>query len=631
MQHPIYTDKADCQDCYKCVRNCPVKAIRVESGSAMVIPEYCILCGECVAVCPAGAKKVRNDLPALKQLISGPKKVILSVAPSYLSEFDGVSPGSFVSAMKALGFHGVSETALGAQEVSAGIARMLDKTMLDKSGNGTPGVSLRDKTGDCGEAAHRTVIDEAGKAQAAPGFESVRENSGQLLISSACPSVVLYISKYQPENQRFLTPLLSPVLSHARLLRSLYGDDIAVAFAGPCIAKKIESDMYPELLDAVITFEELRAWMEEENISFGSVVSATASMATSEDSAFIPFRAKEGALYPVEGGMNAGIRALSASASGSFMSFSGIRGMEKALHGIDRINTHDNIFIELLACDGGCINGPKGSSHCSSVWKRHRIVSNTEYSDAPPASGPPVSIECSFDIKPVVKGRFSDEQLMYELARIGKTSQRDELNCAGCGYDSCRDFAVSLIEGKSEPKMCVSYMRSLAQKKANALMKTIPSGIVIVDDELKIVECNEIFARLMGEETMMLYDVKPGLEGALLERILPFHRLFRNVLESGEDMVGKEIEYNGSVLLFSIFTIEKGRYTGGIFRDITEPSVQKEQVINKAREVIKKNLSTVQKIAYLLGENAAESEVILNGIINSFSHNRIDDEMQEDD
>jgi sensor histidine kinase regulating citrate/malate metabolism len=167
-------------------------------------------------------------------------------------------------------------------------------------------------------------------------------------------------------------------------------------------------------------------------------------------------------------------------------------------------------------------------------------------------------------------------------------------------------------------------MRQLAQKKANALMRTMPSGVVIVDADMKIIECNYNFARLFGEEVLQAYNAKPGMEGASISKIMPFHKIFQTALETGEDIVGKEIHYKNSVLLFSIFTIEKNNVIGGLFRDITEPAVQKEQIIKQAQKVIKKNLSTVQKIAYLLGENAAESEVILNSIISSFTSEKID-------
>ncbi|HEX2985078.1 MAG TPA: PAS domain-containing protein, partial [Ignavibacteriales bacterium] len=197
--------------------------------------------------------------------------------------------------------------------------------------------------------------------------------------------------------------------------------------------------------------------------------------------------------------------------------------------------------------------------------------------------------------------------------------------------DACLKFAEAMLEGKAEKIMCVTYMRQLAQKKANALMRTMPSGVVIVDADLKIIECNYNFARLFGEDIERIYNAKPGMEGAFLRKVIPFSKIFQTALETGADIIGKEIHYKNSVLLFSIFTIEKGRVIGGLFRDITEPAVRKEQIINKAQDVIRKNLSTVQKIAYLLGENAAESEIILNSIINSFSTDKLKDIEDQDE
>lgn len=569
--NPIYTEKADCQDCYKCVRNCPVKAIRVENGSATVIYEQCILCGGCVEVCPPGAKKVRDDLPRLRQIIASGRRVILSLAPSYISVFTQTSVPQMITGLKKLGFFGISETALGAQEVSANCARLLNES----------------------------------------------QNS-RIFISSACPSVVEYILKYEPSKAGYITPLLSPMLSHARMLKEFYGSDTSVVFAGPCIAKKKESDLFPELAEAVITFEDLAKWLQAEKIDLSSI-------SPSPDAQFIPRRAFEGTLYPVEGGMNAGIRRDSSAVSSTFMSFSGIQNISRALNDLENYPLREDLFLELLACEGGCINGPKTNAHSSTVIKRLSVIDNAVLPDSPSRTEPVMDIARRFENTEMKNSHYCEDDIRKMLQTIGKTARKDELNCAGCGYNTCRDFAASLLDGKSETKQCVSYMRVLAQKKANALIQTMPSGVVIVDDKLRIVECNKIFANLMGEETMMLYDVRPGLEGAMLQKIMPSYKLFQTVLETGSDIVGKELNFNNTVLLFSIFTIEKERIVGGIFRDITEPWVRKEQVVNKAREVIKKNLSTVQKIAYLLGENAAESEVILNGIIESFSTNKIDD------
>ncbi|MDY0152687.1 MAG: 4Fe-4S binding protein, partial [Candidatus Cloacimonas sp.] len=116
---PIYTEKTECQDCYKCVRECPVKAIKVVNGSAAVMAEACILCGRCTQVCPVGAKKIRDDLNEAKLLLASGKAVYVSLAPSFRTEFSGLATGKLINAMLSLGFAGVSETALGAQAVSA--------------------------------------------------------------------------------------------------------------------------------------------------------------------------------------------------------------------------------------------------------------------------------------------------------------------------------------------------------------------------------------------------------------------------------------------------------------------------------------------------------------------------------
>jgi len=203
---------------------------------------------------------------------------------------------------------------------------------------------------------------------------------------------------------------------------------------------------------------------------------------------------------------------------------------------------------------------------------------------------------------------------------VGKYSVEDELNCGGCGYDSCRDFARALIPRNAERMMCATYTRKLAQKKANALLQKMPSAVVIVDEDLKIIECNSNFVRLFAADE----ELSKNLEGTALGAVMPFSYLFRRVLDSNEDIVGHDIRYQRGILTTSIFAIEPHSVICGIFRDISEPIFQKEQIIDRAREVIQKNLKTVQQIAYLLGENAADSEIILNSIVRSFSPDDVD-------
>jgi iron only hydrogenase large subunit-like protein len=205
----IYTEERECQDCHKCIRECPVKAIRVQDGSARIVFESCIMCGNCVLACPSKAKQVRDDLPRVKALLAGERKVIVSLAPSFAAQFDGIRPAQLIHALKRLGFFAVSETALGAQQVSASVSALMQR------------------------------------------------EPKQVWISSACPVVVDFIGKYHPQYQPQISPVLSPLLTHCKMLRAHYGNDIAIVFIGPCIAKKIEAEHHPELLDAVLTFEDL--------------------------------------------------------------------------------------------------------------------------------------------------------------------------------------------------------------------------------------------------------------------------------------------------------------------------------------------------------------------------------------
>jgi iron only hydrogenase large subunit-like protein len=315
----IYTKERECQDCHKCIRECPVKAIRVEDGYARVVPELCIMCGNCVLVCPSNAKRVRDDLPSAKALLASGRKVIASLAPSFVAQFPGVRPAQLIHALKKLGFFAVSETALGAQQVSASVHLLM------------------------------------------------QSEPQRIWISSACPVVVDFIGKYHPECQPNIFEVLSPLLTHCKMLRARYGDDIATVFIGPCIAKKMEAEQHPELLDAVLTFEDLDGWLSEENIHL-------AKIAETESDRFQPEDAEEGALYPIDGGtvpMIAGSHEINSS---QYMSFSGISNVEQALKGLSEWKPEHNIFFELTACAGSCVNGPKAARNTSVARRRYEIV-----------------------------------------------------------------------------------------------------------------------------------------------------------------------------------------------------------------------------------------------------------------
>jgi len=567
---PIYTRKRECQDCHKCIRECPVKAIRVQDSYSQVMPGFCILCGNCVLACPSSAVQVRHDLPSAQDLIASGRKVIASLDPSFVAQFPAVRPAQIIHALKQLGFFAVSETALGAQQVFASMSALM------------------------------------------------RNELNRIWISSACPSVVDFISMYHPECQPQVAGVLSPLLAHCRMLRSHYGEDIAIVFIGPCIAKKKDAELHPELLDVVLTFDDLERWL-------GARCIRLAETTETPDVRFEPESAQEGALYAIEGGMAQGIAGDPQANDLQCMSFSGIANVERALKDIPEWKPEHPILLEMSACAGSCINGPGMTAKTSIARRRYDV---TQY--ARPANVRPcevsLDISCHYEALPITPKKYGELPLREALRWVGQYSAEDELNCGGCGYQSCRDFAHALLAGSAERMMCATYTRKLAQKKANALLRRMPSAVVIVDEDLKIIEFNPNFAQLFPAD-----QAQKEQSGATVQcGALPFSSLFRRVLESGEDVVSHDIRYKRKILNTSIFTIEPHSVVGGIFQDITEPTFQKEQIIGRAQQVIAKNLKTVQQIAYLLGENAADSEVILNSIVSSFRPENVDDNDAEE-
>jgi iron only hydrogenase large subunit-like protein len=564
--NPIYTEITECQDCYKCIRHCPVKSIKVEDGHAKILVDDCILCGNCYLMCPVGAKRIRNDLPRAQRALEDHEKVILSLAPSFAGEFPGISEKTLIRAIKDLGFWAVSETAIGAQEVSRHT-----NAVLQKADHG-------------------------------------------VFISSACPTMVEYIHKHKPQYSSSIIDHLSPLLTHCQMLKELYGEDCIIVFAGPCISKKREADLREDLLHTAITFNDLKSWFAQNQIDLSS-------LSSSDEESFVPQFSYDGASYPLEGGM---IRSLKLQKTilkdNQMLSFTNVHSMGGVLNNLEVLGQKEPLFLELLACEGGCINGPGCAKHSGTAVKEKILMDYaTSRKEQVPLYKSCTSIQYDRKISAVKVVSHDELEIRKALRNIGKYDSGDEKNCGACGYSTCRDYARAFLDGRAEKDMCVSYLRTLSEKKADALIRSMPSGVVIVDAEMKIIQCNRAFATLIGEETLAAFEAKPGLKGASLSKILPFTSLFQGVLSEEGVLTDQTFHLENKVFTGSVFTIEKDQAVGAIFQDVTLPWVQKDQVIKQARKVMENSISTVQQIAFLLGENAAQSEVMLNSIITSFS------------
>jgi PAS domain-containing protein len=322
-------------------------------------------------------------------------------------------------------------------------------------------------------------------------------------------------------------------------------------------------------------------------------------------------------LYPVDGGLITGLKANTPVADVSFMTFSGIDQIREILETMQPEKIKGMLFLELMACKGGCINGPGVASHDSMAVKRHRIIKGIEKSNIKPPQDEENNIQIEKKYEPCqVKDQnvFSENEIKSALESIGKIAKTDELNCSGCGYETCRNFAIAMLKGKAERTMCVSYMRKVAQDKASVLLQKMPYGVVMVDEQMKVIECNSHFARMAGKETAMVFENKPGLSGASLVKLIPYHGYFANLIDSGAEGLEKDIKDNGRLLHLSLFTIQKHKMVCGIIHNLKVPEIQREEMVKRTQQVIEDNLATVQKVAFLLSENASRTEVTLNSL-----------------
>lgn len=571
----IYTEKNNCQDCYKCIRQCPVKAIKMENHTASIISNLCIECGHCILTCPVGTKRFRDDTKAAKILINSDFKVIASLAPSYTSEYNTYQKASLIAALKALGFWKVSETGLGADLYN----------------------------------------------QEATKFLNTKPKG--LYVSSCCPSVVNLVKKYYPQHLDKILPIRSPMHMHAQFLKETYGKNTKIIFIGPCISKKTEAIEKAASIDTVLTFEELNNWLESEGINLKQ-------QETKDTDIFEPFEAKLGGLYPIDGGLSQGIKEKMNHQNFRTLAFSDVNTIKDIFQKIENEIEPDLCLLELMACNGGCVNGPttiKNKSLVSKIIDTHTHLNLSEQAKEFSLLHPEeiALIHSHSSLKAVSQNKEKANEIDFEndieeaLKSIGKTTEKDHLNCSGCGYETCRNFAKALILEKAERCMCVSYMRRVANNKASVLLQKMPYGVFMVDEKLKIIESNYNFAKILGKEVEELFKNIPGLEGAYLDLLLPSQKLFYNFLCSGEESLEKDIVINKKRIHLSIFSIQKHKILCGIIQNLNTNEIIDNEVIKRTKAVIQENLSTVQKVAFLLGENASKTEVMLNSIIDSQS------------
>ena len=558
----IGLQKANCKNCYKCVKVCPVKSIKVENEQAKIIDRDCILCGTCLEQCPQNAKTVASDVALVKQMMKSGERVILSIAPSYYGCFDFEEVHQFAGAMKALGFYGVSETAEGAAYVTAEYHRIM------------------------------------------------QENSMKNIISTCCPSVNRLIELYYPSLVDQMAPVVSPMIAHGRLLKQSYGPGTRVVFAGPCIAKKDEAAdiRHNNEIDAVLTFEELGAWLKEEHISFANAESAT----------FLNPSSKILRMYPIEEGILASLRSKGDIGDWKLLSVSGSGACIDLCRAMER-GELDHCFIEINMCRDGCVNGPGSGTDTVSRFASRVRIRDYAYEDAESYPNLPETIPMQMQfVDRSSKEDIPDEETIRAiLAKIGKNGPEDELNCGSCGYPTCRAKAIAVYQGKAELHMCMPYMKERAESLSNCVLSETPNVTIIVDSDLNIIEFNAA-----AERTFRI-SRHEALQKCIYELIDSSD--FQFVFDSKQSITDKKVHYKeyGVTMEQTIVYIAKENIAMGIFKDITKEEANIEnqyklraETMEMAQKVIDKQMVAAQQIASLLGETTAETKATLTKLKN---------------
>jgi PAS domain S-box-containing protein len=565
MKDPIITtNKALCHDCYRCVRNCNVKAIRIKEGQAEIVPELCIVCGTCVRICPQKAKEVQSARKAVGEAIAAGKKVVASIAPSAPACFDIRSFSQMEGALKALGFFAAEETAVGAEIVAL---------------------------------AHREYIEQS--PQKRP------------LITSACPVVVSLVEQYYPDLIDHLAPLVSPMIAHGRLLAQKYGPDAFIVFIGPCIAKKQESLEEPlaGAIHAVMTFEGLQAWLNEAGVSFPAPAPPEAAAAAGDGA---PEKAR---LFPLEGGLVGTARMKTDILGEELVVASGLDACQETLTDI-RTGALAGGLVELMACKGGCINGPRQGDNAGGIPLARQKILRFHTARQPDLRIPRETwpeLGRTLQDRQVPLPDFSEAQIREVLQRVNKYTPDDELNCGACGYSSCRDNAVATLRGMAEMTMCIPYMRRRSESLRQVVMDVVPDPILILSDDLTIQDISPATERLFN---CTLKEV----EGKPLATLIPFLEDFIRVRDTGVPVIGKARRLRPDLIAEqTIVRVEKQKLLLAILRDITQREKEREnfnalreETLQRTREVVSKQMRVAHEIAQLLGETTAESKMIVS-------------------
>ena len=548
MANCLTLKKSNCKSCFRCVRKCPIKAIRFSGNQAHIIGNECILCGNCVVQCPQNAKEVADGIEKVRVCLQSGDPVAVSLAPSFVANYNGIGIESMRRALKKLGFFEVEETAIGTTMVKNEYERML------------------------------------------------AEEERDIIISSCCHSINLLIQKRFPECLQYLADVMSPMQAHCSDLKKRI-PNVKTVFIGPCVAKKDEAEYYEGIVDAVLTFEELDKMLAEAHVEL--------EVETDTD------KNSRARFFPTTGGI---LKTMAQNAPGyTYIALDGVESCMAALRDIASGSIH-KCFIEMSACVGSCIGGPSMSNAKHALVSDYLSVSNyageRDFEIEQPESAMLRKNFSAIEHKFAIPG---ETEIMSVLRQMGKFKPSDELNCGTCGYNSCRDKAIAVIQGKAEVSMCLPFLKDKAESFSDTIVNNTPNGLIVLNENLEVQQINNAARKIMN------IRAASDVLGEPVVRILD-PSVFVQVRNSGRTVRDQRTylaEYKKYVEQTVVYDAD-ARMLVGIMRDITDEESDREkkarinkQTVEVADSVVEKQMRIVQEIASLLGETAAETKIAL--------------------
>lgn len=543
---------ARCKDCYKCLRECPVKAIKVVDHQAKIIESRCILCGRCTEVCPQNAKSVHTERAEVEALLKK-GKVIASVAPSFVSSFNLQEFSVMKLALKKLGFFDAEETSVGAREVTYQYKKLL----------------------------------EGGK------FKN--------FITSCCPAVNSMIELYYPEALCYLAPVDSPMVAHAKMLKKRF-PDADIVFIGPCIAKKKEAK-YSGVVDGVLTFEDLNAMFETADIDLATLARLPE---------FCGGGANRAKFYPISRGV---IKSFEHYIDGyEFVAVDGAKKCAEVLENIESLSGMfiEMNSCESACVNGPCSLGLKaGAIKANADIRRYvqKDISARVSEEFVPSDIDFTHVHTrrrSEDFIP------TQREITEILEKTGKFKPEDMLNCGACGYDTCYEKAWAVANGYANIEMCVPFMRERAESMSYEIIQTSPNGIVLLDNDLNVVQINAKAKELLG---IREYDVKgQGIFHYFNPTDFVLAQNDNRNLYNKKVYLEKTDAYIELTII--VLKDKQGTYAvmKDITAETNAAKhldKVKMETLTTTDEVIKKQMRVAQEIASLLGETTAETKVAL--------------------